>query len=133
MPAPRRNTKSLSAFEGGYVLPNGKRLTKEIADEIGRGVGLDMTPKPIEQRENRAIDMGDGIGYAERNPFYTAYIDENDPLPPMLQIFSSCVVTDVLEFGRMSSRYTINLKTLKPTKASPIQTPLSDEILRQLR
>lgn len=133
MPASGRNTNPLSTFKGGYVLPNGKRLTKEIADEIGRDVGLDMTPKPIEEREIRAIDMGDGVGYAERNPFYTAYIDENDPLPPMLQIFSSCVVSDVLEFGRMSSRYTINLRTLKPTKGSPIQTPLSETILSRLR
>jgi hypothetical protein len=133
MPASGRNTHRISEFEGGYLLNSGKRLTREIAEEIGRGAGLNMNFVPHEDRNAKKVDLDSGIGFAETNPFYSAYIDENPPKPPMLQFFSSCVNTDVETFGAMRSRYTINLNTLKPTGPSPIQTQLSEAVLAKLK
>uniref|UniRef100_A0A6C0DK16 Uncharacterized protein n=1 Tax=viral metagenome TaxID=1070528 RepID=A0A6C0DK16_9ZZZZ len=123
MPIPSNNTAPLNTFR----LESGKTLTREIATKIGIDVGLNPATGDINIDIASRRIVEEGGSYIEKvNPYYTPYICENKPLPPMLQFFTSC------NSKSPHSSYTINLNTLRPTKNSPIQTELSREIINEL-
>ena len=102
--------------EEGIPLKSGKMLTREVAEEIGRAVGLDMTRKADDDETlgvEKVSDNKGGYDVVHRNPIYRPYIYKKSPLPDMLVFISSSP-------GSASS-YTINLNTLKPTGNSKIQ------------
>jgi hypothetical protein len=123
MPLPDNNTTPLNTF----MLKSGKTVTREIATKIGIAVGLNPATGDIniDLASRRIVE--EGGSYIEKvNPYYTPYICENKPLPPMLLFFNSC------RSKPPCSYYTINLNTLRPTKNSSIQTELPREIINEL-
>jgi len=133
MPALGRNTFPLTA--DGYVLPSGKTLTREDARLIGDSAGLQCsipddhpdwmlhpsTGERVFMSSHIKIDHPDGgTVTVERFPVYRPFIDENKPLPPMLQFFTTGL--------KPTSSYTINLNTWRPTRNSPIQTCIPKHI-----
>ena len=124
----RRNPRRISEFEGGYPLPSGKSLTEEIAKKIGREAGLNVDNWESLQIEKipEYNESGECCGHDIKfsNPTYIPFIDTKEPLPPMLQFIPNT------PYG---SAYTINLNNLKPTRNSPNQTTISNEILKLIK
>jgi len=147
MPAVGRNTHPLSYFEGGYLLKSGKMLTREDANLIASEAGLN-TDHSLDKQYERIPEYSDsgkicGSYIKQHNPVYTPYIDHNEPLPPMLQFFSSQIISnkflsDLISGGSAKpecegSSYTINLNTLKPTRNSPLQKEIPEHIRIKLQ
>jgi hypothetical protein len=120
MPKEGRNTFALTA--DGYTLKPGIVLSYEDAVLIGEnaGLGSSRTGGIVYSKEECPV-TGDMM-VVEQNPIYRPFIDENKPLPPMLQFFTSS--PGVIP----KSGYTINLKTLKPTRNSQLQTEIPEYI-----
>jgi hypothetical protein len=116
MPREGRNTFALTA--NGYVLPSGKILTREDALLIGENAGLKNSRVGDTVYLKQECPVTGDMMVVEQNPIYRPFIDENNPLPPMLQFFT----------GICKSSYTINLNTFKPTCNSPIQKGVPEYI-----
>ena len=120
----------ISQFPEGYILPSGKRLTREDAEIIGRAAGLNMTHVSADDEDylkpEWIPDGNGGHSIVHTNPVHRPYIYEKSPLPPTLQFYRSDA-----GLGLFSS-YTINLKTLEPTSRSPNQNRLPEDIRSKL-
>jgi hypothetical protein len=115
-----RNTFALT--NDGYAIRPGIVLTREDALLIGKNAGLQTSRTGDIVYLKEECPITGGIMVVEQNPIYMPYIDDNNPLPPMLQFFISCP-------GAIpKSSYTINLNTFKPTYNSPIQTGVPEYI-----
>ena len=127
----------LRPLNSSYTLPSGKELTREVALEIGLNAGLDTTWRGEDEREREVISIIEDGQIVERystekNPIYRPYILEGAPKPPML-LFISSSPNDASGNPTHKSAYTINLKTLSPTGASPLQTSVPMAIRSALK
>jgi len=117
--------------DSSYILPNGKELTREDALLIGYEAGLNTRPtsdNDYDYLEAEMISDANGGSYlVHHNPVYRPYVYEKEPLPPML-VFLCSSIHDIQGNVNMSSSYTINLKTLKPTAKSMIQNAIPEYI-----
>lgn len=122
------NIKRLRDFEGGYILPSGKLLTVEIANDIGKSVGL-QPPTGNYEIDNNRVKIEDELGsyYGLVIPQFIPHIIHNNPKPPMLLFLNR----DVASLNMCP--YVINLNTMRPTAPSKIQSPISGEILSRLK
>lgn len=116
----------LRPLNSSYTLPSGKELTRQIAQEIGLNAGLDTTWREEAEREPETITITEDGEMVERyrtekKPVYRPFIIDVAPKPPML-LFISTSHNDISGNPTQKSAYTINLKSLYPTSASPLKT-----------
>ena len=116
----------IASFKNGYLLPNGKLLTRDLTDTIGIAAGFDMSHINDGDMDVRKVPTEGGYTFIANKIIHRAYIIETDSLPPMLQYYAIC------DGKPPHSDYTINLRTMKPTQNSPCQAPIPYNILNEL-
>ena len=118
----------VTAAERRCAYPDGILINREEAIRFAAadGVTFDENLSNEELRTVLLSYYGRGMR-ANLHPYYNAWIDHNLPTPPMLQFLNHCPSK-----GQYSA-YTINLNTLRPTKNSPIQIEIPEDIKAMLR
>jgi hypothetical protein len=91
-------------------------LSMHIVEEIGASVGLRMYPQ---------VPHSACYTEAYRDSYYRAVLESREG--DLVLRYRKCFADDG------SSAYVLNLKTMTPTRQSPIQTPVSSELRDRLR
>lgn len=102
-----------------YPIPD-----EELIDEIGEYLGFMMWHKRDKTKTYEYAGNRDGDGLIADNYFVGSVLTYNN-LP--LLVFQRKGIF------AYQSEYTFNLKTMRPTKASELQLPLSKELINKIK